>query len=205
MSDLVFFNNAKAIASQAKLLGIEKVIVSSDGKIPPVKGIEFRSCAVLQKLNFEEARKFRQKGFLAAVDGASLSANRFAASTKGIDLLLQPLDAGKMFFDSGLAQLCARNNVSVAFLFSAFLNAKPFEQAQLFRNAAIVVKLLRRFKIKACVFSGAESEWEMRSPKDLKVFARLLGFTEKEAGKAVGENPDELFSEKTVKGFRVLK
>jgi len=190
--DLVLTDNISDIVSISKFLKVKKVIVAK--KFANILEIEkvrektkkeplaFYFCHILDKADYNEVKKFKQKADLIAVQGGDVGINKFAVSNKLVDILLMPCDSHKLTFDTALARLAKQNNTRIGILFSNFLETKHgFERTMLFKQYIFVTRLLKKFKVDALFFSGAKKTTQMRNPEDLSAFANVLGFTESQA------------------------
>lgn len=134
-------------------------------------------CLLLDKPDSRAVQRFRGKADFIAVRGGNPMLNKFAVSTKGVDFLLMPCDAGKLSFDTAIARLSAENNVPIAVSFADFLRCGKQKRSLLLKNYFMVVKLMKKFRANALFFSGAGKAEELRAVKDLAAFASLLGFS----------------------------
>ncbi|MFA4907428.1 MAG: RNase P subunit p30 family protein [archaeon] len=202
-ADLVQFADLKEISLRAQELGIPAIIIAqnfaSAEKISELRkkgeGLEteFKFCHVLQGTDANEFNKFGGKVDLLCVRGGSVPANKFGVTHRDSAFLLEPCTFGQNAFDASTARTAVENKKPVAFTFSQFLEARPLQQAFLFQNALLALKLVRHYRAEALFFSGARTVSEMRSSKNLCAFAQLLGFDELQARKACVESPKEIF------------
>ncbi len=213
MLDLVQFSELEEIEKYSKLLGNDSVIVATDSekelgelnkKIRKAK-FPIRSCFILRKRDMKQLRKMKSKLDLVAVMGGTPEMNKFAASHKEVDLLINAVDSAKLSFDTAVARTLTDNKVCFGFLFSDFLNVGGRNAALFWKNYFLVVKMLKKFKVNFCLFSGAKGEDEIRSVDDLSALAIVLGFSEKEANDAIANAEKNLFERKSTPGFRVVK
>ena len=187
MIDLVFFGDLEELKKYGEKLGIDSYIIAENfkdekellelkDKIKKEK-LNFKICKILEKPDSRELNFFKGKADFIAVRGSSVALNNFAVSNRGIDFLLQPVGSGKLEFDTAIARVAADRAVPIAFLFSEYLNANPFQRSLLFKNSFLAVKLMKRFKANAFFFSGAKEVDELRAVEDLSSFAVMLGFS----------------------------
>ncbi len=190
-TDLVFFerkSDLKEFLETAKVLGTMQLILAKNFSKNELKELKqfveknfpeknFQFCQVLEKANPNELKEFRQLVNFIAVQGKSISLNKFAVSQKNIDFLLQPFGSGKLEFDTAIARLAKENNVKIVFLFKEFNSVQGLQKSLLLKNTLFVIKLLKRFKVEPLFFSGAKEVIELRSLKDLSSFAVMLGFS----------------------------
>jgi len=211
--DLVFINDIETLLQANMQLKTDCFIIaqpfmSIKQAIDLKKELEatklnFKLCHVMMRPNSKEITAFRQVVDLIAFVGGTVQANKFAVSTKGIDILLNPTSNKKFEFDQNLAHIAQENDVKIGFLFSEILNTKGFSRMKTFRNYAFVCNLLKKYKVKTFFFSGARHEFELRSSKDLRAFYVMLGF-KKEQAFYFEKNAIELIFEKP-KLFEVIK
>ncbi|MFH1544846.1 MAG: RNase P subunit p30 family protein [archaeon] len=199
MIDLIYFNE-KAFPDLKELIDLEKRIgnkgvilakkFSSEKEAKElkektektikelkIKGFDLKLAHLITKTDAKETRKFKGKIDLIAVEGGDVTINKFAVSTAGINLLLNPYKEGKLSFDTAIARIASENKVAVGITFSHFLQSRGFNRINSFKNYSFIVKLIQKFKIPVNVFSGATELNEIRSIKDLNAFLVLLGYS----------------------------
>ena len=182
MHDLVRFSDLNQIEESAVFIENEIIVAGnfSEKQLQELNAYSkdfqhnFKLCKILEKPDHKQLQQFRNKVEYIAVDGKDMQLNKFACSTKGVDFLLQPFDSGKLYFDVSMARLAAANNVTIAFLFSDFLNSGGSRLSLLLKNAATVKKIVKRGGAKQIIFSGAANKWEMRSKENLDGFLGAL-------------------------------
>ncbi|MFH1586959.1 MAG: RNase P subunit p30 family protein [Candidatus Diapherotrites archaeon] len=213
MLDLIQFSELKEIEKYSLLLGNDSVIVctSSEKELSELnKNIrkskfQFRSCFILRENDMKQLRKAKSKSDMVAVYGGTPEMNKFAASHKEVDLLINAVDSGKLSFDTAIARTLKDNKVCFGILFSGFLNVRGKNAALFWKNYFLAVKMLKKFRVNFCLFSGAKEKDEIRSVEDLAALAIVLGFSEKNANVAIAAAEENLFERKSTKGFRVIK
>ncbi|MBI4210687.1 MAG: hypothetical protein HY544_04240 [Candidatus Diapherotrites archaeon] len=196
--NLVRFSDFGTISRYSALFGEDAVIVAGPGPAAGhVKGPALASspgiipCSILEGPGSAVPRKSADKGFVVAVRGSSPESCAWAANSKGVDLLLQPFSTEKCFLDIQTANVLRDRAVFVGVLFSDFLESDGFRQAQLFKNAAMCVKLCASAGTKILLLSGARSWQQMRASKDLSSFGVMLGMGKEDALRAVRGNAEE--------------
>ena len=182
--DLIFFSDIKAASETARKLKEKEITLAqhfnSEKELAELKqkakreNLAIKFCHVLEKADALELKDFREKTDFLAVFGGNVAVNKFAASSKQIDFLLQPVGTQKLEFDSAIANTAKENGVAIAILFSDFLNASQYDRISLFRNYFLLAKICKRAKAELVVFSGARSMQEMRASMDLDSFLVLL-------------------------------
>lgn len=185
--DMVFHSDLQALKRNAKLLGIDAIIIAQsfksqrdiDALRAEIKksGFKFYICHLLAGANQNDAKLFRGKADFIAVVGGSANVNKFAVSSNAVDFLIAPAGNGKNEFDTAIAQIASDSQKPIAIPFAQFLNCSGFQRSMLFKNYLFVVKIMKKFRLNALFFSGAKKESEMRAPKDFASFANLLGFS----------------------------
>lgn len=144
----------------------------------------------------KEVQGFKGKADFLAVLGGNAAVNKFAVSNKQIDFLLQPLASAQLSVDTAIARTASENGKPVAFTFSTLLNSKGFQRVMLFKNHLIAVRLLKKFRVNALMFSGAAKAAEVRSAKDLASVLVLLGFSVEQAERFSKSFPESFFKVK---------
>jgi RNase P/RNase MRP subunit p30 len=177
---------AKTFTSRQEILELRKKLDSKNHLI----------CFLVKEPDNRNIKRFRSLVDLVAVLGGNISLNKFALTNKFVDFLLQPSLAGRLAFDASNARIAGEKKKPVAFLFNSFLNLKGMKRVSLFRNNFFTVKLMKKFKVNALVFSGARNASEVRSVKDLKSFLVLLGFTEQQSERFIGRFAENFFENK---------
>lgn len=135
-----------------------------------------------------ESKSFKGKASLVAVQGGEISLNQEAVSTKGVNLLIDPVNSGKLSADRAMLELAKRNNVSIGITLSSMLKEKQLERALHFKNLLMLAKLCRNKSLPLYVFSGARDPMQLRKPKDLYSILPLLGFTAQQANSFMHES-----------------
>lgn len=123
---------------------------------------------------------------LVIVQGGDDTLNRFALSSKYVDILLDPHVGQRKDFmhqrNSGLNQvlcmLAKEYNVAVGFSFSAILEST--HRAALLGRIMQNIRLCRKYKVPMVIGSFAKDAWQLRNEKDLQAFFKVLGMTGKE-------------------------
>jgi RNase P/RNase MRP subunit p30 len=189
MLDLTF--NYCPVSGVASKLNVKAFVVAGFFKkdLPKSSDFAFYSCCVFSKPDFSGLRKARLLSDFVAVDGCSPELCAWAANSK-VDLLLQPFGVEGNFVDSETAGVLARNNVFVGILFSEFLKLNGYQRQLLLKNAVQCIKVLENSGVKLVFFSGAENEFQLRSPRDFSSFGVLLGLKRESALKCVKQNLD---------------
>ena len=158
-------------------------------------------CKLVSKKDHAEIQKFRNISDFIAVLGSSPEICAWAANSKGVDLLLQPFNSEKCFLDLQTTNVLRDKGVSVAFLFSEFLDCDGLRQSQLLKNASSALKLCEKAGSNVLFFSGAKNAKNLRAVKDLSSFAVMLGMKKEAALRAVRQNASVLLDRAKKSGF----
>src|SRR3989338_7564206 len=194
--DLVFYSDLQSLKRNAKLLGIDAIIIAqnfrSQRDIDALRAeikkskFPFYICHLLGEPNQNDAKLFSGKADFIAVLGGSANLNKFAVSSNFVDFLIAPAGYGKNEFDTAIAQIASDNQKPIAIPFAQFLNCSGFQRSMLFKNYFFVVKIMKKFRLNALFFSGAKKESELRAPQDFASFANLLGFSKEQGERFIG-------------------
>ncbi len=193
--DIVFHSDLQALRRNAKLLGIDAIIIAQSFKsqrdIDALRAeikkskFPFYICHLLGEPNQNDAKLFRGKADFIAVVGGSANMNKFAVSSNAVDFLIAPAGNGKNEFDTAIAQIASDNQKPIAIPFAQFLNCSGFQRSMLLKNYFFVVKIMKKFRLNALFVSGAKKESELRAPGDFASFANLLGFSREQGGRFI--------------------
>jgi RNase P/RNase MRP subunit p30 len=196
--------NASKMFSIAESLGIKKIILAKHfesikelndfKKFFKNSSISLMFCHLIE--NQKEIQRFKGKTDFLAVLGGDVSLNKFAVSNKLIDFLIQPINSLKLSFDTAIARTAFQNKKPIAFIFSVFLRFNGFQRMLLFKNHFLTVKLMKKFRVNALMFSGARKPEEIRSIKDLSSVLVLLGFSCDQAKRFSESFPENFFKVK---------
>jgi len=112
-------------------------------------------------------------------------------------------------FDHVMCKLAVKNSVSIEFRFLDLLQSYSKTRSRLLANFIRNAGLVRKFGVPFVVTSGAMSKWDMRSPHDLMIFGRILGFQDPELKNAmssalVEENRKKLSGKKVMQGVETI-
>ncbi len=184
MFDLVFFSDLKAVFETTKKLKQKEVIIAkrfSSGKElldfvqkSKKEKLAIKFCYLLEKPDEKIDCEIESLSDFFGCVGGTVSANKNAVASKRIDFLFQPVGTQRFEFDSALANTARDSNVSIAVLFSDFLNASQRDLISLFRNYFLLSKICKKAGVPLVVFSGAHKPEEMRAQPDLESFLALL-------------------------------
>jgi len=120
-------------------------------------------------------------GKVNVVVGGDEKINQAAVRTKGVDVLLNPVNESEHAFDTATARVAKENGVTIAFSFGTILRTKGVQRVKLLKNFSFAIAIAKKMKANVAIFSMAEDEWTSRSPVDMAAMMKVLGLTEAEA------------------------
>jgi ribonuclease P/MRP protein subunit RPP1 len=142
--------------------------------------------------------KVRDKVTVVVVEGGDYAINRAACEDPRVDILSHP-EMGR--FDSGLDEPCldlaAKNNVAIEINFREVLNSFRRVRSYLLQSLEQNIRLCEGFKTPMVVCSGAQSIWDMRSPRDMVSLANVLGMDIVKAFSSLSTNAQLIVEENT--------
>lgn len=150
--------------------------------------------------------KVREKVAVVVVSGGDYMINRAACEDPRVDVLLHP-EFGR--YDSGLDEPCmdlARvNNVAIGIGFREILESYRKQRSYLLQSLSKNIELCRKYKTPIVLTSGAQSVWDMRSPRDMVSLANVLGMDIASAFSAVSSTPFGMIDEnlRTLAGKKI--
>jgi len=139
------------------------------------------------------AQKLRKSVDIIVVKGGDLEVNRQAVETPYVDVLIQPWGdpINKLRNDPGfnhiMAKLAKKNSVFIDFNITDLIKSHKKTRVKLYSHMMKVAKLVKKYNTPFILSSGAISEWDMRSPSDLKSFGKILGFEDSHIKKAISD------------------
>lgn len=156
----------------------------------------------------ETLSKVREKVMIVAVSGGDYTINRTACEDSRVDILFHP-EAGR--FDNGLDEPClhsaTQNNVAIEINFREILNSFRKPRSYTLNHIEQNIALCNRFKTPMVICSGADSIWNMRTPRDLISIANVLGMDIGKAFLSMSSVPLEIINEnkKTLEGTKITE
>jgi ribonuclease P/MRP protein subunit RPP1 len=126
------------------------------------------------------ARKHRKDFEVICIQGGSPEMNRAIVETPEVDILTGHSPEGSGI-NHVIARLARENDVMICFEFRDLLSSYKKSRSWIFSAMSQAAKEVNRHRAPACITSGAQSLWEMRSPSDLLSFSRLLGISDRKA------------------------
>ncbi|MBN2127255.1 MAG: HDIG domain-containing protein [Candidatus Diapherotrites archaeon] len=212
MIDLVFFDDLELLQEKAKELGITTYIIAKKfssanelfefNKLIALSDFDFRSCAVLDEVDYRKLAAFKDKADFIAVSGGTIELNKFAVQRKEIDLLLNPVTDSFPAVDAAIARESKEKNTPFCFNASYFNSLSKLKKAYYFKNALTAVKLINKFKGNALFFSCARNEKELINPKKFAEEFLEVGFSEKQINFYLNEFPYSFFKIPRIPSFR---
>ncbi|MDR1819023.1 MAG: ribonuclease P [Methanobrevibacter sp.] len=125
--------------------------------------------------------KFRRKFSFISVLGGDVKVNRLACENRFIDILSRPYSKR---YDSGLNHVLVKeaikNNVAIELCFSDILKSYSSYRSKILSSFRDIIKLYKKFEFPLVIGSGAESLFDIKSPKDLIAIFGSLGLNERD-------------------------
>jgi len=161
----------------------EKVIevVDFGREIPDRKdlGIEFD----LNDLN--NVKKF--KNFLIFTRGGSVKKNRKIIENKNVQILSNPYPVNET-----VARLASKNNIAFEICVRNIIKVKGFQRSTILKNLKNTVSFAKKFKTKIVITSGARDEFEIKKPRTLIAFGKILGMEYWESKASIYDIPKKI-------------
>ncbi|MDY6762064.1 MAG: RNase P subunit p30 family protein [Candidatus Nanohaloarchaea archaeon] len=121
-------------------------------------------------------RRFRDMVEVVVVHGGDAAVNRAATGDPRVDVLAHPendrTDAG---MDHVMVKQAAENNVAVQLNLRQLLETYGKVRSHILSHMRQNVRLADHFDAPLIVSSGATSVWQLRAPRELAAFPRVLG------------------------------
>jgi len=158
--------------------------------------------------------KIREKVLIVTVSGGDFLINKAACEDSRVDILFHP-ESGR--FDNGLDESCLesarQNNIAIEINFREILNSFRKPRSYTINHISQNIELCNHFKVPMTICSGAQSIWDMRTPRDLISIANAMGM---DIGSAflsmssiplqiIGENKKILEGKKITEGVEVVE
>lgn len=127
---------------------------------------------------------------IIAVRSRSPEQTRIAMETRGVDIVLGwelCVSTSQKAVDHVMVKLSKESSASLAFSFSSLVHAYDRSRAGILAKMLEAAKFVSKYKTPFIVTSGALSAWDLRSPSELKAFAKVLGFSGKPLLESVSE------------------
>jgi ribonuclease P/MRP protein subunit RPP1 len=176
------------------------------------KSIDVCSGVLIESDKYEEVRKlvdrFRPGAEMIFVRGGDTELNRYIFNMPKIDVVTGVSCGNNL--DYVMCKMAARNEIAIEFSFSDLLHSYSRTRTEILANMSRNAELARKYKAPFVITSGALSKWDLRSPHDLMVFGKAIGFQEPEIKAALSDeklrgNRKMLSGKRVAKGVEVLK
>lgn len=131
-------------------------------------------------------KRVRNQAVVVMVDAADVSVARAAAEMSDVDII------SHAFVDQTTARDAAANNVALEVNLRDILNVYGMKRANLLSKLNFNLRLARKYKTPIVLTTGARTIYEMRTPKQIQLFAQAIGFTNVEAKKAIFTTPKKI-------------
>ncbi|RLI93890.1 MAG: hypothetical protein DRO90_02915, partial [Candidatus Altiarchaeales archaeon] len=130
---------------------------------------------------------------LVIVDGGDGKVNRAASECWEVDILSHPEKNEERDFmrqknsgiDHVIARLLAEKFIAIEFNFFEILNSSGMRRSQILGRMQQNVRLARKYNVPIIITSGAIDKYDLRSPRDLMSFGKLIGMTDLEAKSSI--------------------
>lgn len=119
--------------------------------------------------------------------GGTVSKNRKLLKSKKIDILSHPYP-----FDSYQARLAANNNIAVELCFKELETNTGYHRAKVLTQLYTTVNLAKKYHTPLVITSGAASAMEVKSPRTLVAFGKVLGLDYQEAKACIWHIPKKI-------------
>ncbi|MCD4739867.1 hypothetical protein K8R43_01595 [archaeon] len=134
-----------------------------------------------------------EKNKIVFVRGGTLEQNKKTVRSP-CDVLL---DATRI--DPNVVQVAKDNNVTFGITLHQFLYTKQFKRASLIRSYFRLIKLYNKMNSSILLVSGANNNFEVRTPEQLASLGIFLGQTKRQARWSTSKIPENILSKKEVK------
>lgn len=119
--------------------------------------------------------------------GGTASINRTFLTSKKIDVLSHPYP-----FDSYQARLAAKNNIAVELCFKELETTAGYHRAKVLTHLYTTVNLAQKYHTPLVITSGATSALEVKPPRTLVAFGKVLGLDYQEAKACIWNIPKKI-------------
>ena len=146
--------------------------------------------------------KIRDKAELVFVRGGDVELNRYIFNMPKIDVVTNVANESQL--DYVMCRLAEKHNIAIEFSFLDLLQSYSKTRSRLLANYIKNANIVRKYNTRFMITSGALSKWDLRSPHDLGIFAKMLGFQDPEIKAAMSpELLDE--NKKRLSGKRIMR
>lgn len=189
-----------------KIDELKKAIKEVETEIGVYLGVDIKAKDVNELK--EIISKVREKVLVVVVSGGNYNINRAACEDSRVDILAHP-ESGRI--DSGLDQVCleasARNNVRIQINFREILYSFRRPRSYILNHITKNIRLADHFRTPVIICSGAQSTWDMRSPRELVSIANVLGLDLGKAFQGVTSVPQQIIenNKKVLEGEKITE
>lgn len=132
------------------------------------------------------AQKFRNQVDVIMVNAKDNRAMRAAAEDKNVDVI------SHAFVDQTAAREAAVHNVALEINLRDIISVYGMKRAVLISKIRFNLNLARKYKVPLLLTTGAKSQLDMRSPRQIMAVAECIGFTHDEAKAALTDIPKNI-------------
>lgn len=137
--------------------------------------------------------KYRNKVDFISVLGGKNEVNRSVLENRQIDVLSRPYYKRK---DSGinhvLAKEALKNQVAIELSFKDVLTNFLSYRAKILSHFRDIILLYRKFKFPLIISTSSENIFDIRSPRDISSFFKILGLTDMELEESFNTTPKKI-------------
>lgn len=167
--------------------------VPDEPAIPVQEGVEVRPDGV-ESLHQGIRRAEREGAAVVAVHSGDETVNR-AAIQADVDMLAHPNRGRGRSFDHVLAREAADAGVAVELTLAPVLRGSGGERVKAIRDLQATLKLVRKYGTPFVVSADPRTHLHIRSPRELRAVARLVGIEDNEFDRGTNETPADLLSD----------
>ena len=131
-------------------------------------------------------RRVRNQAVVVMIDAGDVSVARAAAEMSDVDII------SHAFVDQTTARDAAKNNVALEVNLRDILQVYGMKRANLLSKLNFNLRLARKYKTPIVLTTGAKTIYDMRTPKQIQLFAEAIGFKKDEAKKAIFTTPKKI-------------
>jgi len=156
----------------------------------PKRGIDLVSIVEIKAKRKGELKvavdRVRNQVDVVMVNAQDIQVARAAAEMSAVDII------SHAFVDQTSARDAAANNVALEINLRDILGVYGMKRAILLSKISFNLKLARKYKTLLVFTTGAHSIYDMRTPKQMMMFAEAIGFKHDEAKKAILQTPRKI-------------
>ncbi|MCX6767860.1 MAG: hypothetical protein NTY90_03995 [Candidatus Micrarchaeota archaeon] len=132
---------------------------------------------------------------IVSIDSPDGELLRIAAASRAVDLV-NPLGAKDFYRDDGLIRAVAEAGKAFEIPLAPLLRAEFVYRAKAIVQAREFVRRCLKLGAAFVFTSRAETEWDLKSPRETIALIQLLGLTGQQARHAIGRAPEKVLSGK---------